>query len=72
MKKKSTREPDPFRKGIERALRSAAREALETGRRFNTPVYVEENGRLVNLNVKTPAKVRSTVKQARGKKNIPK
>ncbi len=72
MKQAKSSVKDPLQLGIERALRRAARKALELGRRFNTPVYVEENGRLVNLNVKKPAKFRSTVKQTVGKKKNPK
>jgi len=60
---KKTTLKDPLQLGIERALRRSARKALELGRRFGTPVYVEENGRLVNLNVPKKSNVHLTGKK---------
>lgn len=36
-----------FTKGIERALKRAAAEARRVARRYGTPIYVVENGKIV-------------------------
>ena len=40
-----------FAKGVERALKQAAADARRTARRFGTPIYILENGKVV---AKTP------------------
>ncbi len=40
--------------GIESALRRAAIKALELGQHTNTPVWVVEQGRLIDLNQPSP------------------
>jgi hypothetical protein len=39
-----------FAKGVERALKRAAADARRTARRFGTPIYVWENGKVVAKN----------------------
>ena len=39
-----------FVKGVERALKQAATDARRTARRFGTPIYVWENGKVVAKN----------------------
>jgi len=36
-----------FAKGVERALKRAAADARRTARRFGTPIYIWENGKVV-------------------------
>ena len=40
---------DPDMQGVEAALKRAAKNALELGRRTNTPVYVYKNGKIIDL-----------------------
>ncbi len=46
-KEQQIRDPDLQRVGV--ALRRAAKKALELGLQTNTPVYVMENGKIVDL-----------------------
>jgi len=39
--------PTPFSKAVGRALRRAARSARETARRYDTPIYILKNGKVV-------------------------
>ena len=49
--KRHEKEPtDPDIRGSEKALHRAARRALELGKQTGTPVYVIENGKIVDLN----------------------
>lgn len=52
MKKPSTMSKNPDIIASQRALRRAARRALEIGRRTGTPVYVMKNGKIVDLTQK--------------------
>lgn len=36
-----------FTKGVRRALKLAAADARQTARRFGTPIYIWENGKVV-------------------------
>lgn len=48
MKPKPNHEPlTPFAEVVGKALRRAARSARKTARRYNTPVYVVKNGKVV-------------------------
>jgi len=50
MKRPDGRPTDPDIIGSEKALRRAAKRALELGKQTGTPVYVIENGKIVDLN----------------------
>ena len=43
-----------------KALRRAARRALELGRRTGTPVYVLKDGEIVDLTADDPSRLRKT------------
>ncbi|MCX7016562.1 MAG: hypothetical protein NTW86_29060 [Candidatus Sumerlaeota bacterium] len=49
MNKQTQGSKDPDILAVGRALRRAARRALELGRQTGTPVYVIKNGRIVDL-----------------------
>jgi hypothetical protein len=52
MIRKSSRSKDPDILSSSRALRRAARRALEIGNETGTPVYVLKGGRIVDLTAK--------------------
>jgi hypothetical protein len=45
-----SRRNNAFAKGVERALKQAAADARRTARRFGTPIYLWENGKVVAKN----------------------
>jgi hypothetical protein len=49
MNKKLVQSKDPDIAGIDAALRRAAKRALQIGLETGTPVYVLENGKIVDL-----------------------
>ncbi|HEX5884780.1 MAG TPA: hypothetical protein VFY67_09535 [Pyrinomonadaceae bacterium] len=61
-----TSSPSPEARGALRALRRAAKRALELGLQTGTPVWVMKNGKLVDL-----TKEHSASKKARTKRSAP-
>jgi hypothetical protein len=53
-----------------RALRRAARKALELGLKTGTPVYVMRNGKIVDLTKDHPAAKQSRSKRSSSKKSV--
>ena len=58
MNKPATMSKNPDIIASAKALRRAARRALEIGKRTGTPVYVLKNGRIVDLTQQKPKRVR--------------
>jgi len=58
MKKQATMSKNPDIIASAKALRRAARRALEIGKRTGTPVYVMKNGRIVDLTQEKPTRIR--------------
>jgi hypothetical protein len=58
MKKVAAMSKNPDIIASAKALRRAARRALEIGKRTGTPVYVMKNGRIVDLTQEKPKRVR--------------
>jgi|SoiMetStandDraft_5_1073268.scaffolds.fasta_scaffold127564_3 hypothetical protein len=56
--------PSPEAKDTLRALRRAAKNALELGLRTGTPVYVVKNGEIVDLTKQRPSSKKSKTKRA--------
>ena len=50
MKGQEKKPTDPDLIGSEKALRRAAKRALELGKQTGTPVWVMENGKIIDLN----------------------
>ncbi|HEY0727682.1 MAG TPA: hypothetical protein VGD38_06395, partial [Pyrinomonadaceae bacterium] len=53
-----------------RALRRAAKRALELGLQTGTPVWVMKNGKLVDLTEEQPASKKARTKRSEPKKRI--
>ena len=58
--------PSPEAQDVLRALRRAAKRALELGLKTGTPVWVMKNGKLTDLTKEQP------IKKARSKQSAPK
>jgi len=60
--------PSPEARDALRALRRAAKRALELGLQTGTPVWVMKNGKLVDLTKEQPASKRTRAKRSPSKK----
>ena len=56
IRRKSPRKKESFAAGVGRGMRRAARTAREVARRFGTPMYVRENGKVVAMDPNDDAK----------------
>ena len=62
--------PSPEARDALRALRRAAKRALELGLQTGTPVWVMKNGKLVDLTKEKPASKKGRSKRSAGKKKV--
>jgi len=60
--------PSPEARDVLRALRRAAKRALELGLQTGTPVWVMKNGKLVDLTKEQPASKKARQKRSPSKK----
>lgn len=64
--------PSPEAQDVLRALRRAAKRALELGLQTGTPVWVMKNGKLVDLTKEQPASKKARTKRSAPKKKVSK